>query len=386
MSANNYDVIVIGVGSMGSASCYGLANRGYKVLGIDQFDSPHQWGAHAGQSRIIRKAYFEGRDYVPLLKRAYKDWHQLEEQTGEQVFFRTGLLYAGPADHFVMKGLKESASLYDIKLDYLDLREMRTRFPQFIVPGNFEMIFEADAGFITPEKAITLLKREAAKKSAVIHSNEIVLEWKKGTDGITVITDKSTYHSKKLVITAGAWSAKMLHQLGTSLKITRQVVVWLRPPGEGSFSAPDFPCWMLADHKRKGPLYGFPFLPEEKFGKPEGVKFSWHYPGRETDPDKVSRQVDEFETDALIRELAEYIPAFSNTAISAVKTCLYANSPDENFIIDHLPGFDGDVVIACGFSGHGFKFIPVVGEILADLAIKGKTDLPADFLSLKRFQ
>src|SRR5436190_9187009 len=145
MSLNNsFDVIVIGVGSMGSSACYYLAKRGYKVLGLEQFDISHEFGSHAGQSRIIRKAYFEHPDYVPLLQRAYKNWNTLEQETGEQLYFKTGLLYAGTSNNEMIKGVKQSASLYNIELEKLDLVNATNHFPQFSLPGNFEVLFEPE--------------------------------------------------------------------------------------------------------------------------------------------------------------------------------------------------------------------------------------------------
>ncbi len=371
---------------MGVSACYWLAKRGYKVLGLEQFEIPHEKGSHAGQSRIIRNAYFEHPDYVPLLERAYYNWVQLEKQTGMDVYFKTGLLYHGPPGHEMMKGVRETASLYDIPVNHLTRQQLGSGFSPFNIPADLESIYELSAGFIRPEKAVTLYKEEAVKCGADIHINETVLEWTKENAGIKVITDKSIYYSKKLIITAGAWSGKMIPGLNTSLKITRQIIVWVKPTDEKKFMPDRFPCWMVADDKREGVLYGFPYLLKEQFGDPGGLKFAWHHPGEVTDPDHVNRTITKEETADLIQQVAEYIPAVANAALVAAKTCLYANSPDENFIIDHLPDSDGDVTIACGFSGHGFKFVSVVGEILADLSMNGQTGLPIDFLSLKRFQ
>lgn len=382
----NYDVIVIGVGSMGSAACYWLAKKGYKTLGLEQFDIPHDQGSHAGQSRIIRKAYFEHPGYVPLLQRAYYNWQQLEKQTGIPVYFKTGLLYHGPASHAIMKGVREAASLHDIEISNLTTTQAASQFPQFKTLPAFENIYEPDAGFIRPEKSVILYKDEAERHGADIHTKEPVLEWTKEKDGIKVITGKNIYHSKKLIITAGAWAGKMIPGLNTDLKITRQVIVWVKPIDEKMFAPEKFPCWLIADDKRKGALYGFPFLTKEKFGEPEGMKFAWHTAGDETDPDQVNRNITPEETNSLVQQVAEYIPAVGDAKLRAAKTCLYSNSADENFIIDHLPGYDEDVTIACGFSGHGFKFVSVVGEILADLAMNGRTGSDIDFLGLKRFQ
>ena len=196
MSNNNYDAVVIGVGSMGAAACYHLAVRGWRVLGLEQFESiPHDKGSHAGQSRIIRKAYFEHPDYVPLLQRAYHNWQQLEEQTGEQVYFNTGLVYHGPSHHPVMKGVEEAAAIHSLQLD-----KSGKKYPQFNLSAGFESIFETDAGFLRPEKAITLYKDEAVKKGAVIHADEPVLEWRKENGQIKVVSNKNTYQAKKIII------------------------------------------------------------------------------------------------------------------------------------------------------------------------------------------
>lgn len=385
MSKDIYDIIVIGVGSMGSATCYRLAERGYKVLGLEQFNSPHTEGSHAGQSRIIRKAYFEHPDYVPLLERAYRNWSQLEVQTGEHLYFKSALLYFGPADHNVIKGTTNAASLHGIELKELTAQEIKGRYPQFQIPSGFKSYYEPGAGFLRPEKVITVYKNEAIKKGAVIHSNERTLEWKRDGKGFKVVTDKDSYHADKIIITAGAWAPKLIPALADKMRITRQVIVWVKPLDAIKFSPANFPCWLIADHRRAGALYGFPFLNKQEFGEPEGLKFAWHCPDEETDPDNVNRVVSDEEVQKLISDVAEYIPAVADSEIVVTKTCLYANSPDEDFIVDHLPGYDNDVTIACGFSGHGFKFVSVMGEILADLSTEGKTELPIGFLRLDRF-
>jgi len=146
--STSFDVIVIGVGSMGSSACYHLSKRGHKVLGIEQFDITHEFGSHAGQSRIIRKAYFENPHYVPLLERAYENWKELEQETGTQIYYATGLVYFGSKDDLLIKGAKQSASLYNIKVDTINEHETAERFPAFKIPGNFETLFEPDAGFV----------------------------------------------------------------------------------------------------------------------------------------------------------------------------------------------------------------------------------------------
>ena len=388
-----FDVIVIGVGSMGSATCYYLAKRGYKVLGLEQFDITHEFGSHTGQSRIIRKAYFEHPDYVPLLERAYQNWKTFEQETGEQLYFKTGLLYGGTSNNEMIKGVKQSAGLYNIELQKLDLADVAKRFPRFKFPGSFEVLFEPEAGFIPPEKAIRLYASHAEKAGAAIHTTEKVIEWfangqtpseKKDGTNIIVKTNKNIYQCNKLIITAGAWAGKMIPGLVDKIKVTRQFVAWIKTRDQRQFELNNFPCWMVADDEKHGCYYGFPLLDTKKFGEPAGLKLAHHYPRDITDPDKVDRQTTEDDIENLKYCLNKYLPGVFESVLST-KICLYANSPDENFIIDKLPRFEESVSIACGFSGHGFKFASVVGEILADLAIEGKTSFPIGFLSAKRF-
>ena len=381
---NSFDVIVIGVGSMGSSACYFLSKQGYKVLGLEQFDISHEFGSHAGQSRIIRKAYFEHSDYVPLLNRAYQNWKKLEEESGEQVYFKTGLCYFGTSDHEIIKGVKQSASLYGINIEELDATTAAKKFPQFKIPDNYECLYEPDAGFLTPEKTIKLYAQLAKKNGAEIHTGEKVISWEKSGNGIIVKTGKNNYQCNKLVITAGAWSGKMIPGFQNKLKVTRQFIAWVNPKNEKDFKLNNFPCWMIADVEKPGVYYGFPVLPIEKFGEPAGLKLAHHHPYDETNPDTVNREVTKEDEINLQYALDKYLPG-AQASFGNSKVCLYTNTPDENFIIDKLPGYE-DVIIACGFSGHGFKFVSVVGEILADLAIQGVTKLQIDFLSAKRFQ
>jgi len=383
-STTSFDVIVLGVGSMGSATCYYLAKRGYKVLGLEQFDIAHEFGSHTGQSRIIRKAYFEHPDYVPLMQRAYENWKYIEQETGEQVYFKTGLLYAGNSTNDIIKGVQLSASLYDIELEKLNTSAALNRFPQFSFPKTFEVVFEPEAGFIPPEKAIRLYAEQAKKNGAIIHPNEKVIEWKQDGNSVTVKTDKGIYQCNKLIITAGAWTAKMTPGIADKIKVTRQFIAWIKTKDDHQFELNKFPCWMIGDDDKHGCFYGFPLLDIKTFGEPAGLKLAHHFPAQITDPDQVNRQTTEDDFKNVEYCLDKYLPGVFDSVLNT-KICLYANSPDENFIIDQLPGYEENISIACGFSGHGFKFASVIGEILADLAINGKTNLPIGFLNANRF-
>jgi sarcosine oxidase len=380
---NNYDVIVLGVGSMGSATCHYLAKRGHRVLGLEQFEIPHDQGSHAGQSRIIRKAYFEHPNYVPLLQRAYENWKSLESDTGTQVYFPTGLLYAGKPDGVLIRGVKESAEKYSVSIEPLNTSESKIRLPQFNIPDSYDILFEPDAGFVTPERAVLLFVEQAIKHGAEIRTKEKVIEWKESGAGISVKTDKGTYNCAKLIITAGPWASQFIPQLSTKLSVTRQVIAWVNPKQYIPFELGKFPCWLIDDDSKPGMYYGFPVLPVGQMGGPIGLKVAHHYPGTVTDPNNVNRISSADDETNLIYALNKFLPE-GYKSMHVLKTCLYTNTSDENFVIDFLPGYD-NVVIAAGFSGHGFKFASVIGEIMTDLAMNGNTRMPIEFLNINRF-
>ena len=228
------------------------------------------------------------------------------------------------------------------------------------------------------------MQMKQKKNGAIIHSNEKVIEWKKNGDGVIINTDKDSYQCNNLIITAGAWAGKMIPGFNDKIKVTRQFVAWIKTKNDEQFELNNFPCWMIGDDIKHGCFYGFPLLDTKRFGEPAGLKLAHHYPDQVTDPDNVNRQTTEEDLKNVKYCLDKYLPGVFDSVLST-KICLYANSPDENFIIDKLPGFEDNVSVACGFSGHGFKFASVVGEMLADLATKGKTSLPIEFLKAKRF-
>jgi sarcosine oxidase len=380
-----YDVIVIGMGSMGSAACFQLARAGVKVLGLEQFEIPHTYGSHHGQSRIIRKAYFEHPDYVPLLEQAYRNWTALEALTGSSVFLRTGLLYMGRPDQILIKGSRASAAQYGISLQTLSASDIHERYPQLALPDDFDVLFEPDAGLVMPERAILLYTEEAIRHGAEVRSNAAVKGWHREGSGYRVDTDAGPVFAEKLVITAGPYAKNLLPDLSGSLTVTRQAVAWVIPKNPEAYRLGTFPCWTLAEAGVPGIYYGFPMLPAGSHGGPIGFKIAHHTPGEPCSPETVSRTPTDADEAPLRRVLNTYFRgAYQSTHV--VKTCLYTNTPDEDFIIDYLPGHEGSVAIAAGFSGHGFKFASAVGEILADLVLTGKTASPIGFLSAHRLK
>jgi sarcosine oxidase len=379
----NFDYIIVGGGSMGSATAYNLAKNGQKVLILEQFDFIHENGAHGGQTRLIRKAYFEHPDYVPLLLRAYENWADLERETQEKVYFETGIIYFGKQGDELLANTEASARLYDLKLDTLNLAVAKQKYPVFdAIPDDWACLFELEAGFLLVEKCVQLFLQQALKYGATLKAREKVLSWNENTEGVEVTTEKAIYTAKKLIFTAGAWTDKLLKDLNVPLKVTRQVLGWVKPENWADFTLDKFVCWGISDSK-VGLYYGMPILNNEDTSGPIGLKLGSHLHGDIVNPDNVDRHIYEADEATFKECLEKYMPT-ANGDILAVKTCLYTNSPDENFIIDQHP-LSKNVILACGFSGHGFKFASVIGEILSDLAMNGETKQPIGFLSLDRF-
>jgi sarcosine oxidase len=380
---NHYDVIVIGVGTMGAPACWYLAKEKRRVLGLEQFDIPHEQGSHAGQSRLIRKAYYEHSNYVALLDRAYHNWLQIEHETGAKLYYKTGLLYFGDPSSVLIHGTRETAKKFNIPLDVLTPQEAAKRFPSAKFMQYHQVLFEPDAGFITPEKSIATYTADAIRKGADIRAREKVTGWKYKNGIVEVDTDKNKYTAGRIIFTAGAWTKKVIPSLPAELQITRQLIAWVNSKEWDRFTIGNFPCWFMND-ENGNLFYGFPILPPKDFVGPVGLKLAHHKPGDTTDPDNVNRSLKPGEEQILIDTLNKYFPGAAGNVL-AIKICMYNNSADADFIIDFVPETDSRAVVATGFSGHGFKFASAIGEIVADLATKGKSDMPLDFLRLDRF-
>jgi sarcosine oxidase len=383
--AGDYHTIILGLGAMGSAAAAHLARRlepgGDKVLGLEQFDVPHALGSSHGQSRLIRLAYYEHPNYVPLLRRAYVLWRQLEAHTGVRVLHVTGGLYLGPPDHELIAGSLRSAREHHLAHEILTPDAIRERYPQFHPTAGFRAFFEPDAGFLLPEKAVAAHASLALRHGAELHAHEPALDWSATRDSVTVRTAHHTYRARNLIITAGPWTGGLLPFLAPGIQVTRQPMLWFWPKEPEAFMPGRFPCWCAATDEG-GLVYGPPMLPDDP--APLGLKVSHHFPGRSTEPDAVTRTLLPGDLDVPRSMLASLLPS-ANGPLLAHRVCLYSNSPDRHFLIDHHPHHK-NVLLAAGFSGHGFKFAAVVGEILSDLAAAGHTEHPMDFLRLSRLK
>jgi sarcosine oxidase len=369
--ARTWDVIVLGVGAMGSAACWRLATRGVRVLGLEQFALGHDRGSAHGQSRLIRQAYFEHPDYVPLLRGAYALWDELSTIARKPLLQRTGLALYGPAQGPIVAGTLKAAEIHGIPVQVHDGLAAREAFPMFRPPEDFRLVFEPGAGWLAVDECVVAMAEAAQSHGATIQTGERVLGWRPEGEGVVVTTDRDTYRADRLVVTTGAWSGPLLADLGVRLSIHRNVVLWLRA-NPGHEHAPCFGFDLPS-----GFFYGFPQLDAR------GVKLAHHHPGPPTLPDAVDRSLQP-EDAAPVLDCARAVLPLLHPEVTDHASCLYEMSPDEHFLLDrhpHLP----QVSLGAGFSGHGFKFAPVVGEVLADLALHGTTAWPAQFLGLQRF-
>ncbi len=378
---NHFDVIVVGVGSMGSATCYELAKAGSSVLGLEAQTIVNDEASHSGQTRIVRKAYFEHPDYVPLLKAAYKGWESLEKVTDQPFFHSVGLAYFGKKDHPVLQSVKDSSRLYDLPLQLLNETTASEQLKDFEIPGHYETILEPEAGFVCTDQVIKAYADLAQEHGAVLKENEAVLDWACQKNSVHVNTQNGTYTCDKLILTGGTGNVKLLPESMAEMHVTRQLILWVKPRSSKNLVLGEMPCWVLAPDNEEGIFYGFPMLPRTYGGVP-GLKVAHHYPGER--PDQFTEATIENEKQKVKAMMSQFMPDVFDDFMEVTR-CLYTYSADEHFIIDFVPDTNQQVIVAAGFSGHGFKFVPVIGEILKDLAETGKTEHPIDFLKTSRF-
>jgi sarcosine oxidase len=375
-----HDAIVAGLGGMGSAAAYQLAGRGKRVLGLEKLFPAHDRGSSHGRSRIIRQAYFEGAEYVPLLLRAYELWEQLEMETGQELMTLTGGLMIGREDGELVSGSVKSADEHDLPYEMLDAAEIRRRFPAYAPGPETVALYEENAGFVRPEETVKAHLDRADSLGADLRFEEPVLSWEASESGVRVETPVDSYEAERLVISPGAWAPQLLGDLDLPLEVTRQVMFWYEPTGGLEPFLPErFPIfiWEPDDGNM---FYGFPAQDDDR-----GVKAAFFRAGGvSTSPETIDREVREEEIGFLRGYLADHIPELAGRCLDA-RACMYTNTPDEHFVISVYPE-NPRVVIACGFSGHGYKFCSVVGEILADLSIEGSTPHPIDLFSPARLK
>jgi sarcosine oxidase len=372
-----YDVIVVGVGGMGSAACWQLARRGQRVLGLERFDIPHAYGSSHGETRIIRLAYFESPSYVPLLKRALTLWADASDAFGAPLMITTGSLDSGRPDCVEIRGALESCQVHGLDHQVLSGAEVNRRYPGCRLPSGFEAVFQPDGGVILSERAIVAHVTMAMAAGAEIHGRERVLDWSPiAGGGVRVTTDRGSYEAGRVVLSAGAWISELLPSLSTIAVPERQVVGWFQPRNPEMFTPQTFPVHCLQDD-------GFYYLlPIQNI---PGVKIGlYHHRHESGRADTLSRDVTQQDESVLRHCLSRHFPDADGPVLT-LRTCIFTNTPDGHFIIDTLPD-QPEVVVVSACSGHGYKFASVVGEIVADLATTGHDRFDVSMFGLSRFE
>ena len=375
MDTAGYDVIVVGLGGMGSAAAYHLARRGARVLGLEQFGPAHDRGSSHGGTRVIRQAYHEGPDYVPLVLRAYELWRALEAESGTSLLTITGALHIGTPEAPSVAGAALSARTHGIPVETLTPDEVRARYPVLRLRAGHVALYESQAGLLHPERCVEAHLDAARRRGADLRFHEAVEAWSAGPGEVTVRTSGGAYRAGRLVLAAGPWTGQVVPDLALPLEVERVALCWFEPRAH----IEEFRRLPICLWEDQGvSAGGFPYI------EGQGIKSAFHHVhGVRTTPQTIRREVGDGEV-ALIREhLGTLMPDAPGT-LRAVATCMYTNTPDQHFIIDRHPAHP-NVVLACGFSGHGFKFCSVVGDVLADLAMSGATAYSTQMFALGRF-
>jgi sarcosine oxidase len=374
-ATSGYDVIVVGLGGMGSAAAYHLAARGCRVLGLEQHAPAHDKGSSHGGSRIIRQSYFEDPGYVPLLLRAYELWEKLAADAQRDVYRLTGGLFIGPPDCLTVAGSLRASRQWELPHEVLDAAEITARFPNFTPQPGDIALYEPKSGFARPELTVRAHLELAEKLGATLQFGEPVQEWNQTAAGVRVITNCGSYAGEQLVICPGPWAPQVLGQF--PITVERAVMYWLDPIG-GVSAFQDHPVF-IEENASGEQLYGLPAID----GPRGGVKVAFARKGIPCTPDTIDRVVHPKEIGELTARVNDLLPTLAGRCLRTA-TCMYSNTPDRHFVIARHPE-RADVTVACGFSGHGFKFVPVVGEIIADLVVDRATDHPISLFDPQRF-
>lgn len=366
MFCHMYDVIVIGLGTMGAATAYQLAKRGVDVLGLDRYTPPHSFGSTHGGTRITREAIGEGAHYVPLARRSHEIWRAIEGETGTELFTANGALMLTSAASRATTHVEgffdntiAAARSHNIAHELLDAAQIRARFPQFRVRGDETAYFEPGAGFVRPEAAVAAQLSLAKKHGAKLHAGETVTGISQSADGVRVTTDKDVYEARNIVLAAGAWLPQFLPAgIAEQFRIYRQVQFWFAPEEPAKFAPENFPIFIWNPPDRDQPIYGFPDVDGA------GFKIATEQYAQTTMLEAYDTNVSESEIAAMYRDfVAPHFPGITSRCLHSA-TCLYTVAPDFRFVIDTLPDNE-HITIVSACSGHGFKHSPAIGEAVA---------------------
>ena len=367
------DLVVIGLGAMGSATADAAARLGHTVIGLEAFAQGHSRGSSHGPTRMLRRSVEEGPQYVPLILDALPRWAELNDDARSPVTDLRGAIRIAPTGSPLHASFVASAVAFGLEYDQLTAREVNVQFPAFSVPEGYSAMFEHEAGVLYADRTVRALQDRASRHGASLHFDEPVVSWESDGDTVVVRTANATYHAARLVITGGAWTTALAADLGLPLVPTRVVNVSFEPLERRPFEVDRLPAFIVSDGNEG--VYGIPAVDGQ------GVKVGGG--GTPVDPDDVDRVVSDEEIAHLRGFVDRFLPAASGP-VSSVLTCLYTVAPDGHFVIDRHPDHD-NVVIASPCSGHGFKYTTAIGPLLAELAFTGRTTLPIDSFSIGRF-
>ena len=375
MKKNIYDVIIIGLGAMGSAASYYLSKNGVKVLGLDTYEPPHKLGSSHGHTRVIREAYHEGTSYVPIVKRAYELWNELDHEIEDKLILEYGGMYLGD-DGKYLSDAKKSAKKYDIPIKEFSSKEIKEKYNILNPPNNFKGLLENRSGAVFPEKAISNFLSKSINNGSSHNYNEKVIGWEKQSKFYKVETDKNNYFAEKLIFSSGAWIKNLVPSLKLPVKIERQVLFWFDPiKYKDKFHYSNMPNtgWDLDN--------GMEFYTQPNIEN-KGFKVAMHHNGKFISEDDLNRESNANDLSIVKNFLEEYIPLANGKLIDS-RVCVYTNTPDLDFIIDFYPN-DENIIICSPCSGHGFKFTPAIGEICSELVINNGTNYDLSEFSIKR--
>ena len=368
---NHYDVIVVGLGAMGSATCYHLAGRRAKVLGLERFDLPHAQGSSHGYSRHTKTAVYVDTPYEPFLGRSFELWRLLEGESGQQILITTGYLRmanTGSWDHLQGR----------VQHEILTTDELSYRYPQFTLAPDYHGLFDPNGGLLRPELGIATHIIQALRRGAEIRGRETVTGWKETPGCVEVQTDQGRYSADQVVFTGGAWTGQLIEGLGISLTVTRQPLAWVWPArNASSFDVGALPIWQIPAPEVNGEYYGFPMMPDHP-----GFKLALHAFGEPSDPDQLDRRARPEDEEEVRVCLRRYIPD-ADGPLTAMRICMYTRTADDHPVLDRHPAYDR-VTVGCGFSGTGFKFSCTFGEWLAETALRQPTTIDNDTFRFER--
>ncbi len=375
MPSRSYDAAVVGLGAMGAATAWQLARRGLTVVGFDTFHPPHEMGSSHGRSRIIREAYFEHPQYVPLVQRAYELWAQLEDAQRVRLFHASGGLMIGDPAGPLVAGARESARQHGLPVQEWSSAEISTRVPAIRPGAGMVGLFEARAGVLTPERAVTAMLDDAVAHGADLHFATPVARVDAGGGAVRIDAAGETVAAGFAVCAAGGWLASLVPELHLPLTVERAVQYWFERAPDDRFSPAKFPVFILetADDRL---LYGLP-------DQGHGLKLAEHHGGRVSLRDDVDRRVKEEERHRFRELVTPYFTSLTPGPVDA-SVCTYTNTPDGHFLLDRHPGHH-EVYLLSACSGHGFKFAPAIGELVADDLVGTPTRIDMERFRLARF-